>query len=129
MIEPKEHGLKVFYARNIYAEFRDWELFEGTREAAIEEAKREFSLMAGDTITIADAEPMQDFLDISGDFITEIIHNAADVCVEDCEWPNLSTEQENELGDAVTKVIREYFAKNNLNHDFNAIINAVDIIV
>jgi len=119
---------KFFYARDWSAEGWEWNLCEGSRGDAIEEAKRELGLSHGDTFAIARAEPMEDFLDIGGDIITKILHDAADVSVLDCEWPNLSSEQESELGDVVTKAIREYFAKNNLNHDFKAITDAEDVI-
>lgn len=90
------------------------------REAAIEEARRELNLeFYGQTeFYIAPCEPFPNMFHFDGRNLTEQMNEWAGEYIEDCEWPNLSRAEENELGHVVSQAVQKFFEEKKLGHDF-----------
>lgn len=109
---------RYFYAKHPEATFHH---VDGGRADAIDEGKEFFNLKPGDKLIVAPADPFPNVLYIHASEIIERLNEAASEYVEDCEWPDLSKEDETELEKRVNKVIQEFFDEKKLHHDFNLI--------
>ena len=119
-----------FYARHKQAEGWEWSRTEEcTKEEAIAEATRELDLKPGDEFALAGAGVFPDVYGFSGDEITERMNERAGEYIEDCEWPDMTKQDEDELGELVSKVIRNFFEKKGLCHDYKMIGDAEEIKV